>query len=631
MERRVLLAVTLSFLVLVLYQQWIGPPPPAESVPDIGVAGDAAGRGDPPVSAGPPPAIDVPVAAAPPAADPGASAEGSAGSATAPIVPVVADDRRRSIVVETDFVLAEFDNRGAEIVSWKLKHYADDNGDPVELALPAEAAGRPRPFSLLVPGDPELTARLDAALFRPSTDRLRLAADPGALTFEYEDSSGLRARKTFRFQPSREQPYVVGFEATVRTGAGVQPTTVAWGPGLGGVRAEASRLVFQQLPAAVVYGRPLENGLAQELDVYRARPADVPERPGYEGQLDFAGVDNHYFLAVALPGAQATRVDYRPLSMAEVEHDLVEFEVSAAPGGGELPFFIGPKDFDLLAAVHPDLVRAIDFGFLSVIVVPLHRTLKWIHGFVGNYGWSIILLTVLINIVIFPLRHKSVVSMRKMQELQPEMKAIQARYAGLKATDPARQKMNQEVMELYRRHGANPASGCLPMLMTMPILIAFYRLLSMAVELRGAPFIGWIDDLSVQDPFYVTPVIMGASMVYQQRLQPAGAASPEQQKIMMLMPVIFTVMFLWAPSGLVIYWLTSNVLGIGQTVVTNRIAGPPRVRQVRPPAERQVKKTGAETAGPEAPPEGARERQGKERSKAARQGRGARRSRGKGR
>ena len=632
MERRVLLAVTLSFLVLVLYQQWIGPPPAVESVPGDPAAGIADGPALSDAAAPRSPAADVPVTAGvpAPAIDPPPA---SGGPASAPIVPVVADERRRSVVVESDFVIAEFDNRGAELVSWRLKHYTDENGGPVELALPAVAADRPRPFSLLVRGDPNLTARLDAALFRPSAERLRLGMEPEALTFEYEDSSGLRVRKTFRFQPAPEQPYVLEFDATVTTEDGVRPVSAAWGPGLGGVRADTSWFVFQQLPAAVLYGRPLENGLAQDVDMYRALPADVSERPSYEGQLDFAGVDNHYFLSVALPGAQASRVDYRPLSVPGLEHDLVEYEVSLEAGAGGLPFFIGPKDFDLLAAVHPDLVRAIDFGFLSVIVVPLHRTLKWIHGFVGNYGWSIILLTVLINIVIFPLRHKSVVSMRKMQELQPEMKAIQARYSGLKATDPARQKMNQEVMELYRRHGANPASGCLPMLLTMPILIAFYRLLSMAVELRGAPFMGWIDDLSVQDPFYVTPLIMGASMVYQQRLQPAGAASPEQQRIMTLMPVLFTVMFLWAPSGLVIYWLTSNVLGIGQTVVTNRIAGPPRVKQVRPAAERQVRKAAAETTGPEPPREGAKDRQGKDRSgsKAARPGRGSRRSRGKSR
>ena len=632
MERRVLLAVTLSFLVLVLYQRWIGPPPVVETLPDAPAAETAGGDGVSDAAAGRPPVAAVARADAAPGAATELPREGG-GPAAEPAEPLVADERQRSVVVESDFVLAEFDNRGAELVSWKLKHYADDNGGPVELGLAEVAAGRPRPFSLLVPGNPNLTARLDDALFRPSADRLRLGTDPEVLTFDFEDSSGLRVRKTFRFQPSPEQPYVLEFGATVTTEEGLQPTTTAWGPGLGGVRSETSWFVFQQLPAGVMYGRPLEDGLAQDVDVYRASPADVPERPTYEGLFEFAGVDNHYFLAAALPGSQASRVDYRPLSVAGLEHDLVEFEISLEPGSPEIPFFIGPKDFDLLGAVHPDLVRAIDFGFLSVIVVPLHRTLKWIHGFVGNYGWSIILLTVLINIVIFPLRHKSVVSMRKMQELQPEMKAIQARYAGLKATDPARQKMNQEVMELYRRHGANPASGCLPMLLTMPILIAFYRLLSMAVELRGAPFMGWIDDLSVQDPFYVTPLIMGASMVYQQRLQPAGAASPEQQRIMTLMPVIFTVMFLWAPSGLVIYWLTSNVLGIGQTVVTNRIAGPPRVKQVRPPAERQVKKATPETAGPGPSREGARDRQGRDRPgpKASRQGKGSRRSRGKSR
>ena len=634
MERRVLLAVTLSFLVLVLYQQWIGPPPAVESVPGEPVAGTAGSPGIPETSAARTAAVEMPGTAAPPAAV--ADLPPPAGSPA--VAPVVADDRQRTVIVESDFVLAEFDNRGAELVSWKLKHYADENGDPVELAMPGVAAGRPRPFSLLVPGRPDLTARLDDALFRPSADRLRLGPEAEAIAFEYEDSSGLRVRKTFRFQPSPDQPYVLEFDAAVTTAEGIQPLTTAWGPGLGGVRADTSWFVFQQLPATVLYGRPIEDGLAQDVDVYRTLPADVPERPSYEGQFDFAGIDNHYFLSVALPGPQASRVDYRPLSVIELEHDLVEYEITLEAGARGLPFFIGPKDFDLLAAVHPDLVRAIDFGFLSVIVVPLHRTLKWIHGFVGNYGWSIILLTVLINIVIFPLRHKSVVSMRKMQELQPEMKAIQARYSGLKATDPARQKMNQEVMELYRRHGANPASGCLPMLLTMPILIAFYRLLSMAVELRGAPFMGWIEDLSVQDPFYVTPLIMGASMVYQQRLQPAGAASPEQQRIMTLMPVLFTVMFLWAPSGLVIYWLTSNLLGIGQTVVTNRIAGPPRVKQVRPPAERQVKKVAAEAPAAEAPATGPpregggdRQARGRSGSKAARAGRGSRRSRGKGR
>ena len=613
--------MVLSFLVLVVYQRLVGPPP----LPfDPATTPEAL---SPRVVTGSEAAIGVPAASAPVGVtdDAGDPAGGEVFEA------VVSDDRAREVVVESDLVRAVFDNRGAELVSWQLKGYEDANGDPVEL-VPAEVVpGQAWPFSLSVPGNPDLTARLDDALFRPSDESLRLTSDPGTLVFEYEDSSGLRARKAFSFQPSPDHPYVLLFDATVTTTAGRQPLTTAWGPALGGVRAATSRLVFQQLPGAVLYGRAFEDGLLQEVDVYRTAPADLAERPSYEGQFDFVGVDNHYFLVVALPGAGHSRVDYRPVSAVGLEHDLLEFDLTVEPGAGAVPFFIGPKDFDLLGVVHPDLIRAIDFGFLSVIVVPLHRSLKWIFGFLGNYGWSIILLTVLINILIFPLRHKSVVSMRKMQELQPEMKAIQARYANLKATDPAKQKMNQEVMDLYRRHGANPASGCLPMLLTMPILISFYRLLSMAVELRGAPFMFWITDLSVQDPFFVTPLVMGASMVFQQRLTPANV-DPTQQKIMMLMPVMFTFMFLWAPSGLVIYWLTSNVIGIGQQLVTNRIAGPPRARQVRPPAERQVKRVAAVVSAK--PPgqgvHGGTEPEGMA-AKPTRQGRGSRRSRGKGR
>ena len=257
-----------------------------------------------------------------------------------------------------------------------------------------------------------------------------------------------------------------------------------------------------------------------------------------------------------------------------------------------MKFFAGPKDFDVLASIDRDLVRAIDFGMFAVIVVPLLRSLKWINGFVGNYGWSIIFLTIIINAIMFPLRHKSVVSMRKMQEIQPEVKAIQDRYAKLKTTDPARQKMNQELMALYRERGVNPASGCVPMLLTMPVLFAFYALLTTAIELRGAPFVGWIHDLSLHDPLYITPVAMGLSQLWQQRLTPATGVDPAQQKMMMFMPVLFTGMFLWAPSGIAIYWLMSNLWGIGQQYLTSYLIGPPNIRTMRPPAERRVKRVG---------------------------------------
>jgi YidC/Oxa1 family membrane protein insertase len=264
-------------------------------------------------------------------------------------------------------------------------------------------------------------------------------------------------------------------------------------------------------------------------------------------------------------------------------------------GSGSFAVFVGPKDYHDLKALGHDLQKVIDFSRFSIIYAVtlwLFLALTWINSYVGNYGWSIIILTVLINAAIFPLRHKSVVSMRRMQELQPEIKAIQERYGKLKATDPERQKMNSEMMALYKAKGVNPAGGCVPMLLTIPVLFAFYALLSQAIEIRGAPFALWIQDLSVRDMLYVTPILMGVSMVWQQKITPSSA-DPMQQKMMMLMPIVFTFMFLWAPSGLVLYWFVGNVLAIAQQYITNQIVGPPKPALARPPAERRLKKVGS--------------------------------------
>ena len=231
-------------------------------------------------------------------------------------------------------------------------------------------------------------------------------------------------------------------------------------------------------------------------------------------------------------------------------------------------------------------------GYSGSWRVPLLGALQWIYGFSGNYGWSIVLLTLLINVAISPLRHKSVVSMRKMQAVQPQMKAIQDRYKDLKATDPGKQKMNTEVMNLYREKGVNPASGCLPMLLQFPVLLAFYSMLSQSIELRGAVFGFWITDLSKPDPYYVIPVLMGVTMFWQTKITPS-TADPAQQKIMMLMPLMFMVFFLAAPSGLVVYWFVSNLWAIGQQYFTIWMLGPGPVSTPRPAAERRLKNAGA--------------------------------------
>ena len=249
---------------------------------------------------------------------------------------------------------------------------------------------------------------------------------------------------------------------------------------------------------------------------------------------------------------------------------------SAVAPNQPLRVFYGPKDFDILKATEGSLVRAIDFGMFAFLVVPLLTALRWVHGFVGNWGWSIIVLTLLINAAMAPLRHKSLVSMRKMQQLQPEVKAIQKRYEKYKVTDPERQKMNTEVMELYKSKGVNPASGCVPMLLTFPFLFAFYAMLSQAIEIRGADFAGWIRNLSAPDPYFVLPVVMGLAQFWQTKMTPT-TADPTQQRIMLMMPIMFTVMSLSFPSGLVIYWLVSTLFTIGQQYVTNYMIGaPPR-------------------------------------------------------
>jgi YidC/Oxa1 family membrane protein insertase len=275
-----------------------------------------------------------------------------------------------------------------------------------------------------------------------------------------------------------------------------------------------------------------------------------------------------------------------------IQRDMMRFEVLYAKPPVNQRVFVGPKDFDVLDNVDRGVfVKSIHYGIFSFLAVPLLRSLKWIDGFVGNYGWSIIILTILINVAMFPLKHKSVVSMRKMQELQPQVKAIQDRYSKMKMTDPGRSKMNEELMALYKEKGVNPASGCVPMLLTMPVLFAFYSMLSVAVEIRGEPWALWIKDLSQHDPYYVTPLLMGATMFWQQRMTPV--ADPAQQKVMMLTPIMFLVFFLWAPSGLVLYWLMSNLIGIGQQYATNRLIGKPVARAPRPAAERKVKQAGA--------------------------------------
>ncbi len=575
MEKRVLLAVVLSFIVLYGYQALFPPPKPQPrpaGSPTTAPGSTAPAAPSQPTA--PPPPGSTPT----PSAQPAEAEKGPAA--------LVADTADRDVVVENEAVRAVFGSRGAVLKSWRLKQYKDARGNPLELVPQNVPPGTQRPFTLKF-DDAALSARLENALFKPSTNAIRMSG-PATLSFEYRDESGLDAKKDFSF--SADHPYVVGFTAHVATGgstAGVP--TILWGPALG------SGIVS----SGGMYNPPPQPIFYRDGKVTRVKTTKIPEYASQDGTFGFAGVDDHYFLAAALAPGQPLHLEFQSLTVqvpgAQSDKDNAHFVTWAtryAKAPSDARFFLGPKDFDVLASTDRDMVRAIDFGIFSWLVVPLLRALKWLNGYIGNYGWSIIALTVIINLVMFPLRHKSVVSMRKMQELQPEVKAIQERYAKLKMSDPARQKMNVELMNLYRERGVNPASGCVPMLLTMPVLFAFYSMLSVAIELRGAPFMLWIKDLSVHDPLYITPILMGITQFVQTKMTPQTGGDPMQQKMMMFMPLIFMFMLIRAPSGLVIYWTVSNLWAIGQQAVTNRLIGPPAVRVVRPPAERRTKSAG---------------------------------------
>jgi YidC/Oxa1 family membrane protein insertase len=561
MERRVLLAVLLSFVVLYGYQA-LFPPPPDEAQKPVQASKTAtAPNASAPEQANPSTSIQ-----------PGAPAEAPATEAAAAEAPA------RDVTIENDSVHGVFTTRGAVIKSWRLKKFNDTDDHPLEMVAGHAPEGSPLPFTLAT-DEAGLSAKLATAPFTVNTSTT--ADGSWQASFEYADAaSGVTARKTFTIAPSA--PYVIHVAASVTRNGQSLPVTLRWGPALGSGIVVHSRS-YNPPPQALFY---------KDGKVSRVAPAKIAAQPAPEGTFGFAGVDDHYFLTAIVKPETPLRLHYAAVdvTLPDNEDGAHYVDWSARyPAAADARYFVGPKDFDVLAAVDRDLVRSIDFGIFAWLVVPLLRALKWVNAYVGNYGWSLVILTMLINLAMFPLRHKSVVSMRKMQDIQPEMKAIQERYKDLKMSDPARAKMNQEMMELYKSRGVNPASGCVPMLLTLPVLYAFYSLLSVAIELRGAPFVLQIHDLSAADPYYVWPTLMALTMFIQQKMTPT-TADPTQQKMMtIIMPVMMGAMFMRAAAGLVIYWTVSNIWGIGQQMITNKIIGPAPVRTLRPPAERQLK------------------------------------------
>jgi YidC/Oxa1 family membrane protein insertase len=324
----------------------------------------------------------------------------------------------------------------------------------------------------------------------------------------------------------------------------------------------------------------------------RYQTAIKPETPwGQEGPITWAGLENKYFAAIFVP-QQATTARVRAESLRLVEEGREHFHMMftlQAPGATHHHLFVGPKDYDVLKATGLGLDHLLDFGFFGFIARPLFYALKFVEGYLGNYGWAIVVLTVGIRLVFFPFMHRSQLKMRLMQEkmkrVQPKLKSLKERYqklerkevqkGGVGARQRLRQEMNEETMRIYKEEGVNPfssMSGCLPLLAQMPILYGFYTILTIAIELRHAPFMLWVRDLSVKDPYYVTPILMGATMLIQQAMTSSAIPDPAQRRMMYLMPILFTWFFVNLPSGLVLYWLVNNLLGIVQQYLVNKEA-----------------------------------------------------------
>ena len=535
-ERRLLLAVALSLLVVTAYQLLFQPQAPR------------------------PGATPRPAATPPPTPPPPSLAPGTPNVPRAAASPLVADDQERRVEVEgPDWSLA-LTNRGARLVSWRLSHYHDARGRAEDMVQ--TVAGGPRPLDLET-GDAAVDSRLKEALFRPSTTHLDLrSGTERQLRLEFSDGE-LLAEKRLSFEASRG--YLIGVAVQVRRGGQALPVRVIWGPGIGNPTAQEREVSGYQGPQAVALVRGA---------VVRTPGAQLTT-PQAVHEAAFLGIESRYFAALWLGqgGAASGQLRSRPLPPYEDGSPRVAPEaVLALPeGAGRALLYVGPKDYHILAEAGHGLGSVVPVGdWIGPLVVPLLGLLRWVHGFVGNYGWSIVALTVLINLVMGPLRHYSIKNGFKMAKLAPEMRVIQDRYRKVPALDPRRQQMQEEIQELYARHGMSMgtqmAVGCVPILLTMPFLFAFYRVLDVSIDLRGADFL-WIRDLSQKDPLFVTPLLMGISMFVMQKMTPS-TMDPAQQRIMMLMPLVLVGMFFWAPAGLNLYWLCSNLCSIVQQGVT---------------------------------------------------------------
>ena len=598
MERRLLVVFALTFLVIMLFQPLLkkyGPQPPAKQ--------ESAAE---PRSAGQP-------GAAVPTQNPTQPTQVSTanGAETPASAPLQAASESET-VIENDVYRIVFTNRGGRVKSWVLKKYTDDKGGPLELVNTAAAEKYGYPLTLWT-YDETLRNKLNSVLYvatqtqaiglgefsakisvaakglEPASNAL---AAPAEITFAYDDGD-VSVQKSYKFD---RDSYVVGVRTSVAV-KGAQITAFPmWPAGFGGDTTGA-----QYATGQIVY--------QYDNKVERLAIKKISGGGTLPGPFHWAGVSDQYFAAVFLPQDPQNAAMVTLHNAIEIPHnasdannkqmdkvDVLGAAVGSLKGPTDVRLYVGPKALSDLESVavpgitgaEPDLRAIIDFGWLGIIARPLFLWLKWMYNhIVANWGWAILLQTLVINLALLPLRLSQMKSMLKMQRVAPQIKSIQEKYKKYSLRDPKKAEMNEEISALYKKEGVNPAGGCLPLVIQMPFLFAYYRMLNVAMDLRHAPWM-WVHDLSAPDPWHILPVSIIVTMLFMQRMTPQAGMDPAQQKMMnFMMPGMLGLMSWNLPAGLGLYWSAGQLIGIVQQSVMNRTA---LGREMREMMEKRARK-----------------------------------------
>ena len=484
---------------------------------------------------------------------------------------VRSDSQERTVVVENTLYRVEISNRGAVVKSWQLKGYMDDAKPPRVLDVVHPDASQQTggwPFSVVL-DDEQLQNAANGGLYQISKDGANLRA-PTDVDLMWSDGH-LEVTKHFHF----DHTYVVRAETLVKFNGNPIKAGLGWLGDFGDLTVTNPARV-DSVQTYYSEGGKISTFLHKKLDGLDKWPPGV-----WQGGKDFVGIEDRYFTAAflppngAAPGALETRY-WKASRTVKVEgQDTAEPvpQVAAATSTQPLALrvYVGPKDYDDLKKMNPPLHGLINFGWLEFIAEPLFHGLKWLHNYIPNWGWAIVVLTLIINMLLFPLRISSYRTTLKMQRVAPEIKAIQEKYKKYSMRDPRKAEMNKEVMAVYSREGINPVGGCFQMFLQMPVWFGLNTALRYAIEMRHAPWL-WVQDLSAKDPYYILPVLMGVSMYLVSKMTPMTATDPQQQAMMKIMPVTMAGIFMISPisSGLAVYILTSSVVGIAQQWYLNR-------------------------------------------------------------